>query len=224
MRTFSMTAFGIVVLWCCWVTPTETQEGSLAGVWVLNEDLSENPSASARRDPPGDRQARRGGGGGGFGGPGAGGSRGGFGGGFGAGRGGGRQESRPDPSETVATREALQSAMADLMSAPRRMTMVVTDDEVLLTYDDGRVVRLIPDDREHAGIAGNAMEVKRTTRWSEGQLVTRVVLQSRVPFELGQTYDVELDGQRLVVTSRFDGDRVSDEDREFRRVYDRESQ
>ena len=50
-------------------------------------------------------------------------------------------------------REAMQSAMEDLTTAARRMTVVETEREVLLTYADGRV-RLIPDDREHAGIAG----------------------------------------------------------------------
>ena len=120
-------------------------------------------------------------------------------------------------------REVMQSAMKDLMTAARRMTIVETEREVLLTYDDGRVVRLIPDDREHAGIAGSSMQVKRRTKWTGEKLLTRIELQSRMKFKLEQTYEVRLNGQQLVVTSKFDGERFgNDEDRELRRVYDRE--
>ena len=122
-------------------------------------------------------------------------------------------------------REAMQAAMEDLMTAARRMTIVVNDeDEVVLTYDDGRVVRLVPDGREHAGIAGNAMEVKRRTKWQGDQLVTQIELQARMKFELRQTYHVDPERQQLVVTSRFEGDRFdNEENREYRRVYDRVS-
>ncbi len=120
-------------------------------------------------------------------------------------------------------REAMQSAMKDLMTAARRLTVVETEREVLLTYDDGRVVRLIPDDREHAGIAGNSMQVKRRTKWNGEKLLTRIELQSRMTLKLEQTYEVRLDGQQLVITSKFEGERFgNDEDRELRRVYDRE--
>ena len=120
-------------------------------------------------------------------------------------------------------REAMQSAMKDLMTAPRRMTVVETESAVLLTYDDGRVLRLIPDDREHAGIAGNSMQVKRRTTWSGEKLVTRIELQSRMKLELEQTYEVLVDGGQLVITSKFESERFADdEDRELQRVYDRE--
>ena len=120
-------------------------------------------------------------------------------------------------------REAMQSAMKDLMTAARRLTVVETEREVLLTYDDGRVVRLIPDDREHAGIAGSSMQVNRRTKWNGEKLLTRIELQSRMKIKLEQTYEVRLDGQQLVITSTFEGERFgNDEDRELRRVYDRE--
>ena len=103
------------------------------------------------------------------------------------------------------------------------MTIVVSEREVLLTYADGRVVRLIPDDREHAGIAGNSMKVTRRTVWNDGRLVARIELESSATLKLEQTYDVQLDGEHLIVTSRFEGDRFEDgEDGEFRRVYERE--
>ena len=120
-------------------------------------------------------------------------------------------------------REAMQSAMEDLMTAARRMTVMETEREVLLTYDDGRVVRLIPDDREHAGIAGSFMQVKRRTKWNGDKLLTRIELQSRMKLTLEQTYEVLFDGQQLVITSTFEGERFgNDEERELRRVYDRE--
>ena len=223
-----ITVLGMVVLWATSAVPLRAQEAerALVGVWVLNEDLSESPPAIASRDRS-DDQRGRGGGGVGVGGPGRGGGRGGFGGGFGGGRAGAGSTgggNRPDREEMAAMREAMQSAMKDLMSAPRRMTIVISVDEILLTYDDGRVVRLIPDEREHAGLAGNAMEVTRTTKWDGDQLVTQIELQSRISLELEQTYEVGLHGQQLVVTSRFEGDRFrSDEDAEFRRVYDRDA-
>ena len=120
-------------------------------------------------------------------------------------------------------REAMQSAMRDLMTAARRMTIVETEREVLLTYDDGRVIRLIPDDREHAGIAGQSMQVTRRTTWNGETLMTRIELQSRMTLQIEQTYTVRLDGQQLVISSTFEGDRFRhDEDREVQRVYDRE--
>ena len=205
----------------------------IEGVWVLNVDLSDEPGGAAWGSRPDNQRDRGRGGSGGFGGRpggrgrgGSGGGRGGPGGGIGGGGGGfggGRGGDRPDPEEMAEMREAMQSAMKDLMTAARRMTIVETEREVLLTYDDGRVVRLIPDDREHAGIAGSSMQVKRRTKWTGEKLLTRIELQSRMKLKLEQTYEVRLDGQQLVVTSKFEGERFgNDEDRELRRVYDRE--
>jgi hypothetical protein len=117
----------------------------------------------------------------------------------------------------------MQSAMKDLMTAARRMTVVETEREIHLTYDDGRVVRLIPDDRDHAGIAGDSMQVKRRTKWDGETLLVRLELEARRTVKVEQTYEVRLEGQQLVITSRFEGGRSGDgEDREFLRVYDRE--
>ena len=204
-------------------------ERSIQGVWVLNSELSDDPRAALGNEGRGNRERRGSGAGGGRGrGPGGGGfGGGGFGGGGFGGRGGGgggRGGDRPDPEEMAEMREAMQSAMNDLMTAARRMTIVETEREVLLTYGDGRVVRLIPDDQEHAGIAGSSMQVKRRTKWMGERLVTQIELESRMKVELEQTYEVLLDGQQLVITSRFEGDRFkNDEARELRRVYDRES-
>ena len=163
---------------------------------------------------------------GGFGGPGGGpggfGGRGGFGGGPG-GRGGGpggRDGDRPDREQMAGMREA----MRDLLAAPRRMTIVGNVKEVVLTHDDGRVVRLIPDGREHAGIAGSSAQVKRTTQWKGETLEAEIELQARRRFSVRQTYEVQDGpdgGRQLIVTSHVEGGRsLRDGDGELRRVYD----
>ena len=114
--------------------------------------------------------------------------------------------------------------MEDLTTAPRRMTIEVTDrGEVLTTYSDGRVVRLVPDDREHSGLAGTSMRVTRKTKWQGKQLVSEIKLESSTKFQLHQTHEADPDGRVLRVTSRFEGDQFEDnENQEFRLVYERE--
>lgn len=203
-----------LVLWTAEARQPDS-ESSIEGVWVLNTGLSDEmptPSAGGRDSSRADRyDARRGAGpgtGGGFFGRGPVGNRGG----------------RPDPEKTAESREGMQSAFEDLTTAPRRMTIKVTArGEVLATYASGRVVRLIPDDREHSGLAGTSMRVTRKTKWQGKQLVTEAKLESRTKLELYQTHQVDPDGQVLTVTSRFEGDRFEDiEDQEFRLVYERE--
>ena len=203
-------------------------EGAIQGVWVLNDELSDDPRPALGSN--GERgQGRRGSaarGGRGPGGAGGGGFGGGRGGGRGGGNpgGGGRGGNRPDPEDMAEMREAMRTAMKDLMTAARRMTIVETEREVLLTYADGRVVRLIPDDREHAGVAGRSMQVTRRTTWNGDTLVSRIELQSRMALRIERSYTVRLDGQQLVIMSTFDGERFrTDEDRELRHIYDREA-
>ena len=115
-----------------------------------------------------------------------------------------------------------QEAMRDLMTAPRRMTIVADEDEIVLTYGDRRVVRLIPDGREHSGLAGTRARVTRRTRWRGAALEAEIELQSRMELRVRQTWEVRTadDGHRqLIVTTRVDGGR-RDRDRELRRVYD----
>ena len=202
----------------------ETQVAGIDGVWVLNEELSDDPRGRLGGSE-GEADRGRGGGFGGRGPGGSGGGRGGFGGGRGGFGGGGFGGDRPDPQEMARMREAMRRAMSDLLTAPRRMTIVSTDDEIGLTYDDGRVVRLIPDDRAHAGIAGDSMQVRRTTRWDGDRLVTDLALEARMPFRLEQSYEIRTDdvaGRQLIVTSRVAMGRGGNGGREFRRVYDLE--
>lgn len=194
----------------------------LAGTWVLNDELSDDPRAG--RGGRADDEARRRGGRPGFGGgpDGFGRNPGGFGGRGGrGGRLGGRGGGRPDPEQAAGMREAV----LDLMTAPRRMTIAGNAEEVVLTYNDGRVVRLIPDGREHAGLAGTRARVTRTTRWRDATLETDIELQAGRALSVRQTYDVQAVGdgnsRQLIVTTHVRGGRLRrGDEREIRRVYD----
>ena len=191
------------------------------GTWVLNDDLSD--ALPPRAEMSKGNRGRRGGGfagpGGGFGGPdggGLGGRRGGF---------GGRTGGRVPPEDRALRRAGVQEAIKDLTTAPRRMTIDGSPEAIVLTYNDRRVVRLLPDGREHAGLAGTSMRVTRVTQWDDTTLVTEIQLDSRVKFEIEQTYHVH-DGEyglQLVVTSRFNGGPFGRETRQIRRVYDAEN-
>ncbi len=203
-------------------------EQVFAGSWVINEDLSDE-----LRPQPGGRDGDERRGPGGFGepgwGPGGGvggrvgvGGRGGFGGRDGFGGRGGFGGGGGDPQRTARMRADMQQAMRDLMTAPRRMTITANEREIVLTYDDRRVVRLIPDGREHSGLAGTSARVTRKTRWRGATLEAEIELQSRMELRVRQTYEVraaDAGGRELVVITRVDGGRRG-RDRELRRVYD----
>ena len=222
--TCSFTTSLIVVVVC--VMPVgagqvDEQHEVLLGTWVLNDDLSD--ALPPRTEMSNGNRGRRGGGfsgpGGGFGGPGGGGlggRRGGF---------GGRTGGRVPPEDRALRRAGLQEAIKDLTTAPRRMTIGGTPEEIVLTYNDRRVVRLLPDGREHAGLAGTSMRVTRVTQWDDATLVAEIQLDSEVKFEIEQKYRVHdgEDGLQLVVTSRFNGGPFGRETREIRRVYESEN-
>ncbi len=182
------------------VAQPESSAASLEGIWMLNTDLSDEPRA--RLEGVGDDRGQ------------------------GRGRGAaGRRGSRPG-GRVARLRQEVQEAVRDLMTAPRRMTIVMIENEIVATYDDGRVIRLVSDDQAHKGIAGTSMQVTRRTRWENEKLVTDISLDSRIEVRLEQTYEVRLtdpEGKQLIVTSRFVGGRASNGDRrELRRVYDAE--
>jgi len=186
------------------------------GTWLLNTELSDD----LRPRPPeiSESVAARRGRGGGFGAPGDGGF-GGRHGGFGGRDGDGN---RPAPEDIAERRTGIQEAMRDLMSVPRRITITGTRDEVILRHDDGCVIRLLPDGRAHAGLAGSRMRLTRTTRWVSATLITDIELEGRLRFEVEQNYEVRNGeaGKQLIVTSRFGGGPFREEEREFRRIYD----
>ena len=113
----------------------------------------------------------------------------------------------------------MRKAFTDLLTAPRRMTIEQREREVLLTYDDGRAVRFVPDGREHTGIAGEGVAITRKTRWDEGALRVEI----RIPSGPRLTHVLEprLGGAELVVTTTVDPRRDYD-GVELRRVYQRE--
>lgn len=221
--TCSFTTALILVVVCAMPVgagQVDEQHEVLLGTWVLNDDLSD--ALPPRTEMSNGNRGRRGGGfsgpGGGFGGPGGGGlggRRGGF---------GGRTGGRVPPEDRALRRAGLQEAIKDLTTAPRRMTIGGTPEEIVLTYNDRRVVRLLPDGREHAGLAGTSMRVTRVTQWDDATLVAEIQLDSEVKFEIEQKYRVHdgEDGLQLVVTSRFNGGPFGRETREIRRVYDGE--
>ena len=111
----------------------------------------------------------------------------------------------------------MQAAMQDLLSAPNRMTVVQDGSDVLFTYDDGRVMRLIPDGEKHAGIAGNGIQVERRARWDGDLLIAEIQVPSGV--KIVQTYDAPFEVGQLIVTTTLEGGRLPEE-RTLRRVYD----
>ncbi len=204
--------FGDALVLSSDVAQPESAAASLEGVWVLNTDLSDEPRA--RLEGVGDVRGQ----GRGRGAAGRRGSRPG-----GRGRAGGRP---PNREELARLRQEVQEAVRDLLTAPRRMTIVMIENEIVATYDDGRVIRLVSDDQAHKGIAGTSMQVTRRTRWENEKLVTDISLDSRIEVKLEQAYEVRLtgpEGKQLIVTSRFVGGRANNGDRrELRRVYDAE--
>ena len=179
----------------------------LSGVWVLNYELSDDP----RRQVPlevGERPRSRGPTGGGFGGFG--------GGGFGAGGGGWNGDDRRRIGPSIEEIDALRAAVADQLTAPRQMTITQDRREILFSYDDGRYVRIVPDGKEHAGIADTS-RVMRKVHW-QGQ-----VLFAEVKFQTNQKifHQLELrhDGEQLVLITILEARGAQDEVR-LRRVYD----
>ena len=204
---------GALVLCVLLSTLVAAQEPDLSGVWQMNWELSDNPRERAPDEVGGRR--RGGWSGGGFGGVG----------GFGRGPGGvgrsggasgGRDGTDPDPDRIERTRDVL----ADLLTAPRSMTIEQDSREVLLRYDDGRYVRIVPDDRDHAGIAGST-EVSRRARWQDGRLVAEIKVDGgpKVVHEL----EVRLGGEQLFVLTTLIASDAYDEV-QLKRYYDRTGQ
>lgn len=112
----------------------------------------------------------------------------------------------------------MREAFADLLAAPRQMTIKQRDGEVVLTYDDGRAVRLVPDGRDHTGIAGQGVAITRKTRWDDGALRAEISMPSgpRLTHRLQPRGDAE-----LVVTTTVDP-RGDYDGLELQRVYRRE--
>ena len=210
-QPLSVLALGVVILVGGLLAVGEANERQdrpdFTGVWLLNWELSDSPrghvlaaagEGTRRRAPawPGGR--------GGFGGPGRDGS--------GRPSRGDREDVEARAREDARTREAV----ADLLTAPRRMTITQDAREILLSYDDGRYVRLLPDGREHAGIASGA-RVLRKVRWKDRTLVAEVQLESDQ--KVVHEFALRLGGEQLELTTTLEP-RGSQDELQLRRVYD----
>ena len=185
------------------------QSADLAGDWRLNYDLSDDPRGHPPRadgerhprrpaerfgfEPPYDEFGRR------------------------------RDRYRRPygPEDRDADRlpgNEVREAFADLLTAPRRMTIVQRARDIVLRYDDGRAVRLVPDDRDHAGLAGRGVRITRRARWDGASLRAEIRLES-VP-RVTHLLEPQPGGERLVVTTQVEA-RGPYDGLEVRRVYDR---
>lgn len=180
---------------------------SIVGVWALNTELSDQPIMDAR---PGEPEGR---GRGGRGGPGgSGGSGGGFGGGFGGGGfgGGGRGGGRGNPEDMQRRLEAMRA----VVQAPERMTITRTESMVIITTQDGRTTRLATDNSK---VKDESTGIQRRTRWDGDRLVNEITGAGRG--KIIETYQVDPDSRRLVVSVQMDKGKESDGGPR-RRVYD----
>ena len=124
--------------------------------------------------------------------------------------------SRRNREASGRERSAQFQAVADLLAAPRQMTITHDAREILFRYDDGRYVRLVPDAREHAGIAGGT-RVTRKVRWEGDTLVAEVKLESNQ--KIVHEFELRLGGEQLVVTTTLEP-RGSQDELQLRRVFD----
>ena len=185
------------------------ETADLSGTWLLNYELSDDPRGNPVAVGDDGRRGRGGGFGGRIGRPGGGRT----------GRGGyGRAGDGIDPEKLRKRMTGVREAFADLLTAPRRMTIVQRESESVLTYDDGRLVRLIPDGREHAGIAGQGIKIIRKTSWDAGALRAEIRIESGP--KLIHVLEPRLHGEQLVATTTVEphGDNAG---LELRRIYDR---
>jgi hypothetical protein len=173
----------------------------LVGAWTLNKELSDSPQDSSTGDRDSDSGSGRGanpGGGGGR--RRGGGGGGGFGGGFGGGRRGGGGPATPaaDPQETARLRDA----MRDILNPPDHLTIVQTENMVIVTGPDGRTTRLSPDGKK---IKDDSTKIDRRTKWDGGKLVSEI---GGLPFgKITETWAVDPERHQLHINLQGDNDR-----------------
>ena len=107
------------------------------------------------------------------------------------------------------------------MIPTHRLRITGTRDEIIMRHQDGRVVRFLPDGRQHAGIAGSSMRVTRTSEWDGKVLVANIELEDSMGFELEEIYQAGNgeSGRQLIVVSRFRGGPFRNAGENVQRVY-----
>jgi len=171
----------------------ETERADLSGVWILDEELSEDPMEKMR-------ESRRSGGGmsGGMGGGGRGGgtSGGGRGGGgmSGGGRGGGTQGGESP--------EGMRGRMGRMREAVKQLTIVHADPALSITTADGRE-RVLSTDGKKTGFETAMGSGEVWAKWKgEARLVVSMVVDDR---ESKEIYELTAGGEMLKVTVKTAG-------------------
>jgi hypothetical protein len=189
---FAVLAIGLVV-WPATTKPVRAQAGvsSVVGAWSLNRELSDPPRDQAsdgdRREGRGDRR----GGGGGFG-------RGGFGGGRRGGGGGGFGRAAVEPEQAARVREAIR----DLMNPPDHLTIVQSENMVIITGPDGRTTRLSLDDKK---VKDESTKIERKSKWDGSKLLSEVSGLGNA--KIVESYFVEAEHHQLHLTVKSDNER-----------------
>lgn len=186
-------------------------QASLVGAWTANRELSDAPPQegdAADRGTDDRRGGRRGGGGSGGGGFGGGRRGGGRGGGGGRGADGGRAG---DPEQTARVR----AAMRDIMNPPEHLTIVQSDNMIIVTGPDGRTTRLSADGKK---IKDDATKIERKTKWDGGKLVSEI--SGLAGAKITESYTVDPERHQLHLTVQSDNQRRPTT---IHRVYDADS-
>jgi hypothetical protein len=168
---------------------------ALVGAWTLNRDQSDSPQDRASDDRGGSERGGGRRGGGGFGGGGFGGGRRG---GRGGGRGGADGRVGGDPEQIARVRDAIR----EIMNPPEHLTIVQTENMIILTGPDGRTTRLSPSGKK---IKDDATKIERKTTWDAGKLVSEITGLPGV--KLTESYLVDPERHQLHLTVQSDNDR-----------------
>ncbi len=194
---------GIALLLATWLAVESRAQAadkvSLAGVWALNRELSDQPPARERGDQRGRGERGRGGFGGGR-----------RGGGFGGGGGRGGDGRAGDPDEIARMREALRI----ILQPGDHLTITQSDSMILITDQDGYTTRLSADGKK---IKDENTKIERKTRWEAGKLISEINGTGRG--KITQTFSIDPDAHQLRIVIETEGGR-DNQKRTFTHVYD----
>ncbi len=210
--------------------PARTQQAGpaplpdLAGHWIYNAQLSENPrdrmpGGGGGRDSigGGDAGGRRGGSGG------MGGGRGGFGGGGRGGRGGyggGRGGGGGGYSMSEKDRQRMRQTMQLAFDAPPALTIVETDSTMAFAPDTGDVLLLFSNGKKlrHKATWDGEGDVDIKGYWRDGDFI----VERRVSGggKVTEDYLRSQNHKQLFVIVTYDGGRGGGREIAFRRIYD----
>lgn len=129
----------------------------------------------------------------------------------------GSGEGRPDEEQMKRMRELV----GELMTPPRRLTIVLGQDTVTFTDERGRTQRYATNwKKEKHQLDAGTIETK--TRWEGAELVREI--QAGTGLKVTERYAVLPDTSQLQVTAKFEHSREPSSERLLRRVYDSASQ